>query len=95
MRGGYQVIDLSKDPFVSGTAQTVAGSFFKATQGNNRKPILLSGVTLKASSLADGVKYNDEFVTFLGNSSSVSTTLADGSTVAVSSADAVTITLGN
>lgn len=95
MRGGYQVIDLSKDPFVSGTAQTVAGSFYKATQGNNRKTILLSGVALKASSLADAVKYDDEFVTFAGNSSSVSATLANGTIVAISNADAVTITLGN
>lgn len=94
-RGGYQILDLSKDPFISGVSKTVVGSFYKAVTGNNRKSVLLSGISLKASSDATPVKYNDEFVSFMGDSSNVSTTLGNGTTVAITSSDGVTITLAN
>ena len=94
MRGGYQIIDLSKDPFISGTSKTVAGSFYKAVKGNNRKPIVLSGIALKASTLATPTLYDDEIVVFSGDTSSVSGTMNDGTTVSITNADAVTVTLG-
>lgn len=95
MKGGYQVIDLSKDPFISGTPHTVHGAFLKATTTNGLKPILLEGITLAASSLAAStfVSKNAEWVNFSGNSSAVSATLSDSTTVAITSADAVTVTV--
>lgn len=95
MKGGYQVIDLSKDPFVSGTPHTVHGAFLKATKTNGLKPILLEGITLAASSLAAStfVSKNAEWVNFSGNTSTVSATLSDNTTVAITSADAVTVTV--
>lgn len=95
MKGGYQVIDLSKDPFVSGTPHTVHGAFLKATKTNGLKPILLEGITLAASSLAAStfVSKNAEWVNFSGNTSAVSATLSDSTTVAITSVDAVTVTV--
>lgn len=95
MKGGYQVIDLSKDPFVSGTSHTVHGAFLKATKTNGLKPILLEGITLAASSLAAStfVAKNAEWVNFSGNASTVSATLSDSTTVSITSADAVTVTV--
>ena len=95
MKGGYQVIDLSKDPFISGTPHTVYGAFLKATKTNGLKPILLEGITLASSSLASSsfVSKNAEWVNFSGNSSTVSATLSDSTTVSITSADAVTVTV--
>lgn len=99
MKGGYQVIDLSKDPFISGVPNTVHGAFAKATQTNGHKPILLEGIRLGASTLTVSTltasslnMLNAEWVNFSGNDSAVSTTLADNTTVAISNADAVTVT---
>lgn len=98
-KGGYQIIDLSKDPFISGTAHTVHGAFKKATLLNGHKPIMLEGIQLAASTLtastltpSDLTTLNAEWVNFSGNSSAVSTTLSDNTTVAITSADAVTVT---
>ncbi len=95
MKGGYQVIDLSKDPFVSGTPHTVHGAFLKATKTNGLKPILLEGITLAASSLAASsfVSKNAEWVNFSGDDSAVSATLSDSTSVSITSADAVTVTV--
>lgn len=99
MKGGYQIIDLSKDPFISGTSHTVHGAFSKATITNGNKAILLEGIRLAASTFTAStltasslVSKNAEWVNFSGNSSAVSTTLADNTTVAITSADAVTVT---
>lgn len=93
MKGGYQVIDLSKDPFVSGTPHTVHGAFLKATQTNGLKPILLEGINLVSSSFAPIASKNAEWVNFSGDTSSVTATLADSTTVSITSADAVTVTV--
>ena len=93
MKGGYQVIDLSKDPFVSGTPHTVHGAFAKATKTNGLKPILLEGINLVSSSFAPIASKNAEWVNFSGNTSAVSATLSDSTTVAITSADAVTVTV--
>lgn len=93
MKGGYQVIDLSKDPFISGTPHTVHGAFQKATKTNGLKPILLEGINLVSSSFAPIASKNAEWVNFSGNASTVSATLSDNTTVAITSADAVTVTV--
>ena len=92
-KGGYQVIDLSKDPFISGTPHTVNGAFKKATRANNLKPILLEGINLISSSFAPIASKNAEWVNFSGNASEVSATLSDNTTVAITSTDAVTVTV--
>lgn len=99
MKGGYQVIDLSKDPFISGTAHTVHGAFAKATTTNGGKPIMIEGIRLGASTLtvstmtaSSFTSLNAEWVNFSGNASTVSATLTDNTTVAITSADAVTVT---
>ena len=98
MSGGYQTIDLSKDPFISGVPNTVHGAFKKALSD---KVIMLGGIRLGASTLtvstmtaSDLTKLPSEWVTFSGNSNSVSATLSDNTTVAISKTDAVTVTAG-
>ena len=96
MSGGYQTIDLSKDPFISGVPNTVHGAFKKALSD---KVIMVGGIRLGASTLtvstmtaSDLTKLPSEWINFSGDSSSVSTTLSDNTTVAITSADAVTVT---
>lgn len=96
MTGGYQTIDLSKDPFISGVPNTVHGAFQKALSD---KVIMLGGIQLGASTLtvstmtaSSFTKLPSEWVKFSGSSSSVSTTLSDGTTVAITDEDAVTVT---
>lgn len=98
MSGGYQTIDLSKDPFISGTPNTVHGTFKKALSD---KVIMVGGIRLGASSLTvstmtddDLAKLPSEWVTFSGDSDSVSATLSDNTTVEITKTDAVTITAG-
>lgn len=98
MNGGYQTIDLSKDPFISGTPNTVHGAFKKALSD---KVIMLGGIRLGASTLtvstmtaSDLTKLPSEWVAFSGDSNSVSATLSDSTTVAITKADAVTVTAG-
>lgn len=96
MTGGYQTIDLSKDPFISGVPNTVHGAFQKALSD---KVIMLGGIQLGASTLtvstmtaSSFTKLPSEWVNFSGDSSSVSATLSDGTTVAITDEDAVTVT---
>lgn len=96
MNGGYQIIDLSKDPFISGVPNTVHGAFKKALSD---KVIMIEGIRLGASTLtvstmtaSDFTKLPSEWVNFSGSASSVSTTLSDNTTVAITNADAVTVT---
>lgn len=98
-KGGYQTIDLSKDPFISGQAHTVHGAYSKATMLNGHKAILLEGIRLGASTLtvstmvaSDFTPKNAEFVNFTVSDSTATATLHDNTTVAITSADAVTVT---
>ena len=98
-KGGYQIIDLSKDPFISGQAHTVHGAYSKATVLNGHKAILLEGIRLGASTLtvstmtaSDFTQLNAEYVNFTVADNTATATLHDNTTVAITSADAVTVT---
>lgn len=97
-KGGYQIIDLSRDPFIDGVAHTVHGAYNFATVANNHKAILLEGIRLGVSSLtvstmtpSDFTQKNAEWVNFTVSDGIATATLADNTTVTITSEDSVTV----
>lgn len=97
-KGGYQILDLSKDPFINGVSHTVHGAYNLATVANNHKAILLEGIRLGASTLtastmtpSDFTQKNAEWVNFTVSGDTVTTTLSDNTTVTIANDDSVTV----
>jgi len=98
-KGGYQIIDLSKDPFISGKANTVHGAYSKAAMTRGNKVILLEGIRLGAPTLtvstmkaSDFTAKNAEWVNFTVANNTATATLSDNTTVVITKQDAVTVT---
>lgn len=83
-KGGYKIIDLKDTEFTVGTAQTIDG-IYDSIEGNYRKPLLLSGLTIAR------FEYSDTFVTAILSGSDYTIT-AYNYTITITDTDSVTIT---
>lgn len=90
-KGGYQIVDFKDEVLTSGNATTITGVYSRI-KNNNRKVFLLSGLTVKASANATPTALNDEVVNISENEGVYSATLANGGSLSITSADAVTYT---
>jgi len=90
-KGGYQIVDFKDEVLTSGNATTITGVYSRL-KNNNRKVFLLSGLTVRASANATAMALNDEVVNISENDGVYSTTLANGGSLSITSADAVTYT---
>ena len=92
LKGGYQILDLKKVPFTSGTSEKIPGAF-NALEHSNGKRVIVSGLVIDGDST---IAFPDITTIFLKNSGSYSNTFVVGEmtiTILVENDDDVTITV--
>ena len=85
MKAGFQIVDLNDIPLTPGTGVTVTGAY-NMISGNNRKPYILSGVTV------GNTKANSHVVDFTKSGDNYTADIAEGYTLTIAKTDVVTAT---
>ena len=86
IKGGYKLIDFKDVDLKTGVETTIKG-IHEAIENSYRKPLVFTGLVL------DSVEKSDVFVNIANNDGSYTATIPSG-TIVVTSADAVTYTVG-
>lgn len=84
MNGGYKIIDLKDNNFTLDSDAITIKGVYDNVENSHRKAILLSGLVI------GGVEKSDRFVTFISDSGSYVSTMADAK-ITITAEDAVTL----